>query len=119
MNILPVTLAADFATLADGQRIAMQIPAADRAGQKAFIGLRPEHLTQTDESNPNAIALTVRAVETLGADAYAHAALTGHAATEVVVRVPGAHPPAVGAKMHVLAALESTHLFDAATKARM
>ena len=118
MNILPVTLGPDFVALADGQRIAMPVPAG-RSGQAAFIGLRPEHLTPTDENNPSAISLLVRAVETLGADAYAHTSLSGHPATEVVVRVPGSHPPAVGAKMHVLPSFESAHLFDATTTARI
>jgi sn-glycerol 3-phosphate transport system ATP-binding protein len=118
MNILPATLGEGCVILAAGQQLVAQVP-RDGLGKDVFVGLRPEHLNPVEADGPGVMALQVRAVETLGADAYAHTSLSGHPGTEVVVRVPGAHPPAVGAVMYVRPAPDSLHLFDAASTARI
>jgi sn-glycerol 3-phosphate transport system ATP-binding protein len=118
MNILPGTLGADFVSLPSGERIRAAVP-AQGAGRDIFVGLRPEHLHPVDAGGGGAFSLQVRAVETLGADAYAHTFLKGHAATDIVVRVPGARPPTEGSTIHVRPDPGSIHLFDAETKARI
>ncbi len=118
MNILPGTLGADLVSLPGGERLVARVP-PDWQGREVFVGLRPEHLGPVDAGSAGAVALQVRAVETLGADAYAHTFLKGHTATDVVVRVPGAHPPAEGSTIHVRPDPDSIHLFDAQTNARI
>ncbi len=104
--------------LAGGQHIDMTLH-PDHHGRMVTVGLRPEHLRTGDADMPGAISLQVRAVETLGADAYAHAVLTGDPTTPLVVRVPGAQRPAEGATLHVLPDPDSIHLFDGQTGKRI
>ena len=118
MNILPGTLGADFVSLPGGGRIAAAVPTG-REGQDIFVGLRPEHLTTVDAGTADAVALHVRAVETLGADAYAHTTLTDHKGTDIVVRVPGAHRPKEGTTIHVRPEPNSIHMFDRQTSKRI
>jgi sn-glycerol 3-phosphate transport system ATP-binding protein len=118
MNLLPATVGEGCVVLAGGQRLEAKV-LPGWAGREVFVGLRPEHLTPVESGSPGALALQVRAVEILGADAYAHTMLAGHPGTEVVVRVPGAQPPADGALLQVHPAPDSLHLFDAVTTARL
>lgn len=118
MNFVSGTLEAGHLKTAGGQRIALPVP-ADQAGRSVTIGLRPEHLQTVDADYPGAMALRVRAVETLGADAYAHAVLQEDPTVELVVRVPGARRLSEGETLHVVPDADSLHVFDGATGARV
>jgi sn-glycerol 3-phosphate transport system ATP-binding protein len=76
-----------------------------------LFGIRPEHLVPCAPETDGAIAVEVLAVETLGADAYAHGRLPG-GADEFVVRLPGSAPPRPGQRLTVRAEPGFGHLFD-------
>ncbi len=118
MNILPGTLGADFVSLPGGAQIVAAVP-PQTVGQDILVGLRPEHMTTVAAGSSGALALHVRAVETLGADAYAHTTLMGHKGTDIVVRMPGAQRPTEGTTIHVRPEPDSIHLFDPQTNFRI
>ncbi|SDF46013.1 ABC transporter ATP-binding protein [Limimaricola pyoseonensis] len=63
----------------DGQRVQLQhIPALTNAvGQEVILGIRPEFVSVSNQSDPNLINLDVDLVETLGSEALIHASLQG------------------------------------------
>ena len=79
-----------------------------------LFGIRPEHLAPAAEG----LAIAVHAVETLGADAYAHGRTAG-VGEPVVVRLPGNAPPAAGSTLTVRPEPGFAHLFDPATGRRI
>ena len=106
MNILPATVAEGGLTLAGGQAVPLAGPLPP-AGTAVLFGIRPEHLAPAAEG----LAIAVHAVETLGADAYAHGRAAG-VAEPVVVRLPGNAPPAAGSTLTVRPEPGFAHLFD-------
>ncbi|MCF7698973.1 sn-glycerol-3-phosphate import ATP-binding protein UgpC [Loktanella sp. M215] len=118
MNFVNGTLGTEGLLVASGQTIALPV-AAGHQGRRVTVGLRPEHLTTVEASHAGALPLRVRAVETLGADAYAHTVLQDDPAVELVVRVPGARRLTEGETLHVVPEPDSVHLFDATSGARI
>jgi len=82
-----------------------------------IFGIRPEHLDITAEG----WALSVDAVEMLGAERLVHGRWLAGAGDEVVIiRTEEAHAiPALGATIHVTPRRDRTHLFDATTGRRI
>ena len=113
MNILPATVAEDGLRLAGGQAVPLATPLPP-AGTPVLFGVRPEHLAPA----PDGLALEVHAVETLGADAFAHGRLAG-VPEPVVVRLPGSTPPAEGSTLAVRPDPGFAHLFDPASGRRL
>ena len=117
MNILPATVEAG-ALRFDGGRLPVGDP-LPAPGTAVLAGLRPEHLARARQDDPEALALEVHAIETLGADAYAHCRFPGGTEDVLVVRVPGNSPLASGQPLHVTAAPGMLHLFDPRTGKRI
>ena len=113
MNILPATVAEGGLTLAGGQAVPLAGPLPP-AGTAVLLGIRPEHLAPAAEG----LAIAVHAVETLGADAYAHGRAAG-VGEPVVVRLPGNAPPAAGSTLTVRPEPGFAHLFDPETGRRI
>jgi sn-glycerol 3-phosphate transport system ATP-binding protein len=115
MNILPATVSPDGTALllAGNQRLPVESP-LPAPGTKLLAGIRPEHLAVA----PGGLELAVHAVETLGADAFAHGRLAG-VAEPVVVRLPGNAPPAPGSRLAVRPEAGFVHLFDTETGRRL
>ncbi len=115
MNILPATVAPDGAglVLAGGQSLPLAGPLPP-AGTALLFGIRPEHLVRDDDG----LAVEVHAVETLGADAYAHGRLPG-LAEPLVVRLPGSAPPSLGTRLTLRPDPGFAHFFDPASGRRI
>ena len=113
MNILPATVAEGGLRLAGGQAVPLAGPLPP-AGTPVLLGIRPEHLAPAAEG----LAIAVHAVETLGADAYAHGRAAG-VGEPVVVRLPGNAPPAAGSTLTVRPEPGFAHLFDPETGRRI
>ena len=84
---------------------------------KAIIGLRPEHLTITNEAVPG---LTFPAVveidEPMGADSLVWLEAEGK---QLSVRVPFEHRPQAGAKVHLKVDIAKASLFDETNELRI
>ena len=83
MNLLPATLQASTAHLADGTVLAVDLRAAagtalsvSASTDQGHIGIRPEHL---EPSADGTIAMQVQAVERLGASTWVHGRFAGAA----------------------------------------
>jgi len=115
--------------LPGGTVLALPGLALPAVGSALRFGVRPEHLqaqspdsgapeAQASESGmPEAPALTLEvfAVETLGADAYAHCLFPGgsdHPDEGFVVRLPGNTAARQGDRIRVSLDLSALHLFD-------
>ncbi len=129
MNLVPVTVAEGGVVLPGGTVLALPGLALPAVGSALRFGVRPEHLqaqspdsgapeAQASESGmPEAPALTLEvfAVETLGADAYAHCLFPGgsdHPDEGFVVRLPGNTAARQGDRIRVSLDLSALHLFD-------
>ncbi|MDP3897403.1 MAG: TOBE domain-containing protein, partial [Mesorhizobium sp.] len=90
------------------------------AGRKVLLGLRPEHLKPSPESEAE-IRLEVMAVETLGADTLAHGRIAGGngVAGELVARLSGGMHVAAGEVLPLSIEADMAHLFDPATGKRI
>jgi len=86
---------------------------SDRTGP-ITLGVRPEHLDITASLQPGAlnIALTVEAVEAVGAETYVHTRIGGDKGAALIVRVHGKALYAPGTALQVSAPPQSLHLFD-------
>ncbi|TPE53477.1 sn-glycerol-3-phosphate ABC transporter ATP-binding protein UgpC [Amaricoccus solimangrovi] len=111
MNILPAQ-GTEQGVLLGAVPLALGRPAP---GRDVLLGIRPEDLTVAPEGE--GLPLTIRAVELLGADAYAHGEIAGGG--EMVVRVPGKKALSPGARVGVLPAPGLAHFFDPATGRRL
>jgi len=120
MNLLDVTIVEASATGAvvqidGGQTLRVAVDAASaRPGDKATLGVRPEHLALSGDGDT--LQAQVMFVETLGAAALAH--LTHPAASDTLtVQAPAdlKARPGQALTLHVPAA--QAHLFDAAGQA--
>ncbi|PTE21678.1 sn-glycerol-3-phosphate ABC transporter ATP-binding protein UgpC [Cereibacter changlensis JA139] len=123
MNILAATVTPDGAGLTLPGGAVLACPAPADPGQPILFGIRPEHIRAvTQPGGVGAIELTVLAVETLGADAYAHCAFPGHvtsAAEAMVVRLPGNAALKPGERLHAVFDTGAAHFFDPATGRRV
>ncbi|MCP4385340.1 MAG: sn-glycerol-3-phosphate ABC transporter ATP-binding protein UgpC [Hyphomicrobiales bacterium] len=116
MNILPtsVTAVADHTVtveLPGGEPLPVPIGAATvQAGDRASLGMRPEHLTVGADGPGPTIAMKVYVTEPLGGETI----LYGHVGDDqtLVVKVPGELPVATGERVPVHINPASCHLFD-------
>ena len=118
MNMLPATGTADAAvTLAGGARVPAppSVNGALQADQALFLGVRPDHLLVTEPGAPGALHLegTVSVIEPLGPEALVYVTIGDR---ELVAKAPAHKTPEVGASVHLTAAGEAVHLFDAQTE---
>jgi sn-glycerol 3-phosphate transport system ATP-binding protein len=123
MNILPARInqAGNGVIIDGGPEIGLpdRLPAAVGPRKSVKLGIRPEHFALTREGMAGSFPVIVHAVETLGADAYAHGRLTPVSPDSLVVRVPGHQPLATGRAIHVTPNREMLHLFDPETGRRL
>ncbi len=115
MNFLPGRVTAQGVALDAGGTVPVPVPAG-MEGRAVTLGLRPEHLVPGAEGE-GAIPLRIRAVETLGADALAHGGVGP--GNDLVVRLPGANPPATGTMLYLRPAPDGVQIFDAETTRRV
>jgi multiple sugar transport system ATP-binding protein len=89
--------------------------------EEVTIGLRPESARLAPAGAPNALDLTVRLVEELGADAYVYGELSGDAPGEKpwVVRCEGRAVPHIGDHVGVVVQAAEAHLFNPRTGLRL
>jgi ABC-type sugar transport system ATPase subunit len=84
MNLLPATLAAGQATLADGTVLAIETTTPAVGGLQTtsgHIGIRPEHLVPSTSNETQGFKLQVKAVENLGPHSLCHGTVAGTAFT--------------------------------------
>ena len=124
MNLRTARLNGEGAKL-DGTALAVPrdaMAAARAAGlDEVTVGLRPESARLAPADTPNALDLTVRLVEELGADAYVYGELAGDAPGEKpwVVRCEGRAVPHIGDRVGIVAQAAEAHLFNAHTGLRL
>jgi sn-glycerol 3-phosphate transport system ATP-binding protein len=123
MNLMP---------LRDGE-IRSQLEAWNGAvGEAAILGIRPEDFVISPDPLPRGVALdlTVEAIERVGPETFIYGArhheVQGVATDpgelppgEVIVRIPGAVAPAIGAQIRVVAPRDKLHLFSADGRRRI
>jgi multiple sugar transport system ATP-binding protein len=117
MNFFPATLAGGLAK-GDGFNLPVPAPFRNREGQ-VVIGIRPEDLTVSREETSGAagtLPVTVDLVEPLGDAALVHGNLGG---TAIVGKIDPHRTPRAGDRIELRVALETLHVFDAATGRRM
>jgi sn-glycerol 3-phosphate transport system ATP-binding protein len=87
----------------------------------AIVGMRPEDFELAPEGTATgdriALPLTVAAVEQVGPESFVYGTLDRGDA--VIVRLPGPHAPAVGARAVAVAAREKLHVFSADGQRRL
>jgi sn-glycerol 3-phosphate transport system ATP-binding protein len=124
MNILPaVVVAGGGLRLPEGTVVPVRRSGLPAAGAGVLLGVRPEHLAGrvVGEGEPGLVA-TVRAVERLGADAYAHCQIPGvtdPAGADLVVRLPGSAVVSPGDRIAASVEETAAHLFDPGTGRRL
>jgi len=103
------------------QSLALPRSLLEAAGRKQraeiIMGIRPEHITVQGESG-DGIPAEVVLVESMGADAYLHASLSG-LDTRFVARTEGRDPPPAGARVRLRVDPERMYAFDAETEERL
>jgi multiple sugar transport system ATP-binding protein len=103
------------------QSLALPRSLLEAAGRKQraeiIMGIRPEHITVQGESG-DGIPAEVVLVESMGADAYLHASLSG-LDTRFVARTEGRDPPRAGARVRLRVDPERMYAFDAETEERL
>jgi multiple sugar transport system ATP-binding protein len=124
MNLRTAKLNGHGALLGGGPlRLSPDAVAATRADglDEVTVGLRPESTGLSEAGAPNALSLTVRLVEELGADAYVYGELAGDAPGEKpwVVRCDGRTVPRIGDRVGVVVQADEAHLFHARTGQRL
>jgi sn-glycerol 3-phosphate transport system ATP-binding protein len=123
MNILPARInkTGTGVIIDGGPEIGLpeRLPASIGPLKSVKLGIRPEHFALTREGMAGSFPVIVHAVETLGADAYAHGRLTPVAPDSLVVRVPGHHALTPGRAIHVTPNRDMLHLFDPETGRRL
>ncbi len=124
MNLRTAKLNGEGALLGGGvlplSRDAVAAARADGLGE-VTIGLRPESAALAAAGAPGALALTVRLVEELGADAYVYGELAGDDGNDKpwVVRCDGRTLPRIGDRVGVVVNAGNPHLFNARTGLRL
>ncbi|GAA1221016.1 ABC transporter ATP-binding protein [Prauserella alba] len=107
MNLLTLPVDGDGVKLGE---LKVQLPVRVEPGE-VTVGIRPETLSLVGAAE-DGFELQVELVEELGADAYVHGTLAGHA-DKIVVRADGRTPPRLGEAVRV--AVRDTgevHVFD-------
>jgi sn-glycerol 3-phosphate transport system ATP-binding protein len=123
MNLMPLR----------GSEVRSQVEAASRApGEAAILGIRPEDFVISPDPLPGGVVLdlTVEAIERVGPETFIYGSraheVQGVAANpgelppgEVIVRIPGAVAPAIGAQIRAIAPPDKLHLFSADGRRRI
>ncbi len=91
--------------------LASGAPVGVEAPGETQVGVRPEEIRLGSDGVPAEVVLT----EQIGTEALVHLSSAGE---RIVVRVPAAEAPQVGATVHASARHEDVHLFDAGTGRR-
>jgi len=118
MNFLDAVIDRDGAAARIGpHRLPLPAPRSDWAGRPVTLGMRPEHLAPAGANDAD-LTIEVELVELLGADSVAHGRLVETDA-EVLVRLPGGAPVALGERLPLAGAREHLHLFDPGTGQRL
>ena len=126
MNIFPTKLVLEngkYYITPYGAKIEVNGQKAEQLRQKGVVsrevllGIRPEHLTLTDASDPGAIACTVQVSEMMGSELHLHV-LTANG-DKLIVRVPTItlddeqrRSMAYGKEIHVTFEAKTMHFFD-------
>jgi sn-glycerol 3-phosphate transport system ATP-binding protein len=123
MNIVPATVSdnCDAVVLSGGPAVRLPDAGLATAGAPVLFGIRPEHLAVAPPGDDvDRIPLVVHAVETLGADAFAHCYFPQAATGEgLVVRLPGTASLKPRERISVSADPTAAHLFDVASRRRL
>jgi len=122
MNLLP--LRAD--------EIRPQLGGGAAAGEAGLLGIRPEDFVISNDSVAGGVALdlTIGAIEHVGAETFIYGARKSGAQDvaanpgelppgDVIVRIPGAIAPAIGARIRAVVPREKLHLFSADGRKRI
>src|SRR5690606_37082774 len=118
MNFLDAVIDRDGAAARIGpHRLPLPAPRAEWAGRPVTLGIRPEQLAPAGADGA-ALTIAVELVELLGADSVAHGRLVETDA-EVLVRLPGGAPVALGEQLPLAGAREHLHLFDPGSGQRL
>jgi multiple sugar transport system ATP-binding protein len=86
--------------------------ALDGASSELTIGIRPEHISLADRSEPNAVATEIEVVEPMGEVTYAYFTIGGETYT---ASIDGEHRIEAGDDVNVLFPERKIHLFDGET----
>ncbi|WP_415182932.1 sn-glycerol-3-phosphate import ATP-binding protein UgpC [Phaeovulum sp.] len=125
MNLVPVTVGEGGVVLPGGTVLPLPGLVLPASGSTLLFGVRPEHLEPHPagaDTDAPVLTLEVFAVETLGADAYAHCLFPGgssHPDEGFVVRLPGNTEARQGDQIHVAVDMATVHLFDAQSGRRI
>jgi sn-glycerol 3-phosphate transport system ATP-binding protein len=125
MNILAATVAEGGLAirLQNGTKVSMRRDVLPPPGKAVLLGVRPEHLgARPVEHAVEGLMAEVRAVERLGADAFAHCRIAGETdptGAELVLRLPGSASVAPGDLISVTIDEASAHLFDLSSGRRL
>ena len=123
MNLMPLR----------SDEISAQLNGVSRVANEAgLLGIRPEDFEISSEAVAGGIALdlTVEAIERVGAETFIYGARKNGAQAlaanpgelspgDVIVRIPGADAPAIGATIRAIAPREKLHLFSADGRKRI
>ena len=124
MNLLPAVVGNGQGTL-EGIGFSLPVPAAwqpwarEARGRRVLVGIRPEHLLPAGRETPGPAAplrVELDIVETLGHQSIAHGRI--QEAPLVAILEPRA-APAPGSAMELQVPLDSLHVFDAESSARL
>jgi len=95
-----------------------------KSGGEYVMGIRPEDVFPSEESDPKAVNAQVTVVEPIGSDNYVYLDLTGEMSDEItadeddqdfIARVDTEFEPEIGDHVYVTFSDEDIHLFDPAT----
>ena len=106
MNMIPGTAAGGSVMLDGGGQVRLDLAGSD--GRKVTLGIRPEDLRAVD--GPGLISGPVNVREPLGHETLIYVGTKGG---EIIAKADGRHPPEVGNSVHLGAAAENIHVFDA------
>jgi len=95
-----------------GYRLALPPGSSVKAGRKITLGIRPEHL----RAGPAGLSATVTVIEPTGSETHV---VMRHEGQDMVMLLRERHEVVVGQAMHLTAAPEHLHLFDAETGQRI
>jgi sn-glycerol 3-phosphate transport system ATP-binding protein len=122
MNFLGVEIGADAMSALLPGGVTLALPpglARGQAGRKLTLGVRPEHLHLAPTSGADvAVSLTIDLIEALGADTVVHGRIAGSTA-ELLARLPGSTPVALGQSLVLYPQPGDLHLFDPVTGRRL
>ena len=122
MNLMPLR----------SDELKSQLAGDGRIGDAGILGIRPEDFVLTNDAVAGGIALdlTVEAIEHVGAETFLYGARQQNGKDiaanpgelppgDVIVRIPGATGPGIGAKIRAAAPADKLHLFSTDGRTRI